>query len=136
MADRGNSFKSIRDTVAHILGAEIVWYSRWHGQSVKLPSADQYPTVESLRTAWMAHEQKVRSFVDALGADEVNRMFEYTLFNGTPGATPFAHMLQHVVNHATYHRGQVTTMLRQMGAAPPKSMDLIAFYRERREVKT
>jgi uncharacterized damage-inducible protein DinB len=40
-------------------------------------------------------------------------------------------MLQHVVNHGTYHRGQVTTMLRQLGAAPPKDLDLIAFYRER-----
>jgi len=35
------------------------------------------------------------------------------------------------VNHATYHRGQVTTMLRQIGAAPPKSMDMIQFFRER-----
>jgi uncharacterized damage-inducible protein DinB len=34
------------------------------------------------------------------------------------------------VNHGTYHRGQVTTMLRQLGAAPPKSMDLIQFWRE------
>jgi uncharacterized damage-inducible protein DinB len=40
-------------------------------------------------------------------------------------------MLQHVVNHGTYHRGQITTMLRQLGAEPPKSTDLIAFYRER-----
>jgi uncharacterized damage-inducible protein DinB len=40
-------------------------------------------------------------------------------------------MFQHVVNHATYHRGQVTTMLRQLGATPPKPMDLIAYYRER-----
>jgi len=40
-------------------------------------------------------------------------------------------MVQHVVNHGTYHRGQITTLLRQMGAAPPKSTDLIAFYRER-----
>jgi uncharacterized damage-inducible protein DinB len=39
-------------------------------------------------------------------------------------------MVQHVVNHGTYHRGQVTTMLRQLGAAPPKSMDLIQFWRE------
>jgi uncharacterized damage-inducible protein DinB len=39
-------------------------------------------------------------------------------------------MLQHVVNHASYHRGQVTTLLRQLGAAPPKSTDLITFYRE------
>jgi uncharacterized damage-inducible protein DinB len=35
------------------------------------------------------------------------------------------------VNHGSYHRGQVTTMLRQMGVQPAKSMDLIAFYRER-----
>jgi len=40
-------------------------------------------------------------------------------------------MLQHVVNHGSYHRGQVTTMLRQLGAAPPKYMDLIVFYREK-----
>jgi uncharacterized damage-inducible protein DinB len=40
------------------------------------------------------------------------------------------HMLQHVVNHASYHRGQVTTLLRQLGAAPPKSTDLITYYRE------
>jgi uncharacterized damage-inducible protein DinB len=38
-------------------------------------------------------------------------------------------MVQHVVNHASYHRGQVTTMLRQIGAEPPKPMDLIAYYR-------
>jgi uncharacterized damage-inducible protein DinB len=40
-------------------------------------------------------------------------------------------MLQHVVNHGSYHRGQVTTLLRQLGAPAPKSVDLIAFYRER-----
>jgi uncharacterized damage-inducible protein DinB len=40
-------------------------------------------------------------------------------------------MLQHVANHASYHRGQVTTMLRQLGAPPARSMDLIRFYRER-----
>jgi uncharacterized damage-inducible protein DinB len=40
-------------------------------------------------------------------------------------------MLVHVVNHATYHRGQVTTMLRQLGAAPALSMDMIAYFRER-----
>jgi uncharacterized damage-inducible protein DinB len=43
---------------------------------------------------------------------------------------PFWQMLQHVVNHASYHRGQVTTLLRQLGAAPPKSLDMVAFYRE------
>jgi uncharacterized damage-inducible protein DinB len=39
-------------------------------------------------------------------------------------------MFQHLVNHGSYHRGQITTMLRQLEMAPPKPMDLIAFYRE------
>ena len=54
----------------------------------------------------------------------------YTLFSGVSSTSPFWQMLQHVVNHASYHRGQVTTMLRQLGAAPAKSCDLITFYRE------
>jgi uncharacterized damage-inducible protein DinB len=38
-------------------------------------------------------------------------------------------MVQHVVNHASYHRGQITTMLRQLGSAPAKPMDMIAYFR-------
>jgi uncharacterized damage-inducible protein DinB len=71
----------------------------------------------------------MRAFIDGLGEDGITRVIEYKLLSGQPGQSPFWHMLQHVVNHASYHRGQVTTMLRQLGAPPPKPMDLIAFYR-------
>ena len=56
-------------------------------------------------------------------------MIHYAHFSGAPVESVFWHTLQHVVNHATFHRGQVTTMLRQLNAQPPKSQDLIAFYR-------
>jgi uncharacterized damage-inducible protein DinB len=49
---------------------------------------------------------------------------------GVPQAEPLWQMLQHLVNHGTYHRGQIATMLRQL-RAKPLSTDLIAFYRER-----
>jgi uncharacterized damage-inducible protein DinB len=38
--------------------------------------------------------------------------------------------MQHLVNHGSYHRGQVTTLLRQLGAQPILT-DLMHFYRER-----
>jgi uncharacterized damage-inducible protein DinB len=41
-------------------------------------------------------------------------------------------MLVHIVNHGAYHRGQVTTLLRQLGAPAPKPTDMIAFFRTRR----
>jgi uncharacterized damage-inducible protein DinB len=130
--DMGNSFKSVRDTVAHIYGAEYLWCGRWTGAPpAGLPDPGQFPDLGSIRTAWHANEAKMRAFFHDLGADGVNRAMEYTSPAGKTSTAVLAHMLQHVVNHASYHRGQVTTMLRQLGAAPPKSMDLIAFYRGR-----
>jgi uncharacterized damage-inducible protein DinB len=72
----------------------------------------------------------MRTFFAGLDMDGVSRVVEYTSMAGHPMQSVLWHMLQHVVNHATYHRGQVTTLLRQLGAAPPTSMDLIAYYRE------
>jgi uncharacterized damage-inducible protein DinB len=133
--DLGSSFKSVRDTLAHAYSAEWAWYSRWQGTS---PSAmlpfDQFPDVASLRQAWSDHEAKMRAFLDGLGETGINNVCEYKLLSGHAGSSVFWQMLQHVVNHASYHRGQVTTMLRQLGAQPGKSMDMIAYYREKNRV--
>ena len=61
--------------------------------------------------------------------DGLNHVFHYTNLGGKPTKSVFWQSVQHVVNHASYHRGQVTTMLRQLGAQPPDSQDLITFYR-------
>jgi len=87
--------------------------------------------VRSLREAWQELERDVRAVLRELGPDGVDRRFDYKSLGGMPQSSIFWQMLQHVVNHASYHRGQITTMLRQVEAMPPKSMDLIAFYRER-----
>jgi uncharacterized damage-inducible protein DinB len=128
--DLGSSFKSIRETVVHTYAAEWAWYSRWQGQSpTALMTSDAYPNVAAIRSAWVEHEKKMRAFLEGLGEDGVTRVIDYKLLSGQPGSSPVWQMLQHVVNHASYHRGQVTTMLRQLGAEPAKPMDMIAFYR-------
>jgi uncharacterized damage-inducible protein DinB len=131
--DMGNSFKSIHETVAHVYAAEWAWYERWHGQSptALLPS-DQFPDLAAIRRAWSEHEAKMREYVDSLGEDGGSRVIDYKLLSGQAGSSPIWQMLQHVVNHASYHRGQVTTMIRQLGAQPAKPMDMIAYYRSRR----
>ena len=131
--DLKNSFTSIRDTVVHTYGAERTWHLRWIGDSpTAFPDASAFPDVPSIRAAWREQEQKIRSLVDSLASsNELDRRIRYRSFAGEDMESAFSHMLQHVVNHATYHRGQVTTMLRQLGASPPKPQDLIRFYRER-----
>lgn len=127
-----SSFKSIRDTIVHVFAAELIWYSRWRGNSPKaLLPGETFSDLATLRAAWRDLEADVRAFVRELGPEGMNRRLEYKHMSGQPDSSVFWHTLQHAVNHASYHRGQATTMLRQIGAAPAKSMDLIAFYRER-----
>jgi uncharacterized damage-inducible protein DinB len=128
--DLGNSFRSIRDTLTHIYAAEWAWYSRWQGESpTSLVPTDRFPDLGALRKEWGEHEARMRAFVSGLNEAGSARVIEYKLLNGQPGASPIWQMVQHVVNHASYHRGQITTMLRQIGMAPAKPMDMIAYYR-------
>jgi uncharacterized damage-inducible protein DinB len=130
--DLGNSFRSIRDTMVHTYSAEWVWCTRWHGTSPTSPIAPEtLPDLQSLTTAWREIEATIRGFVSGLDAAAIAQAMDYRLMNGQPGRSAVWQMVQHVVNHGSYHRGQVTTMLRQLGAQPPKSQDLITFYRER-----
>ena len=132
LRDMGSSFKSIRDTLAHLYSAEWAWYQRWQGTSPAAPLPfEQFPDVETIRRTWREHESKMRAFLDSLEPADVHRVIDYRLMSGAPGSSPIWQMVQHVVNHGSYHRGQLTTMLRQLGADPPKSVDLIGYYREK-----
>jgi uncharacterized damage-inducible protein DinB len=127
----GSSFSSIRDTLNHIYFAEWIWYSRWNGLSpTSFPPNENIPDVATLRAKWSELEGKVRGYLDAAGETGMDRVIEYKLMSGTPGASPLWQMVAHVVNHATYHRGQVTTLLRQHNAMPSKSTDMVTFFRE------
>ena len=120
-----------RDTIAHICAAERIWITRLKGEKLQgIQKPDRLPDVDAARKEWVELEVEMREQLARLGPNAVERTIEYQDLRGTDQADPLWQMLQHVVNHGTYHRGQITTMLRQMDVAPPKSMDLISFYRE------
>ncbi|MBA3948407.1 MAG: DinB family protein [Acidobacteria bacterium] len=129
----GNSFGSIRDTVVHLYSAEWIWLQRWHGASPSTPPPGiaSLSGVTSVRAAWTALESAVRRYVTELDDARVDERVRYRNMDGIEAESSRWTMLQHVVNHASYHRGQVTTMIRQAGGAAPLAQDLIAFYRER-----
>ncbi|HEX6324662.1 MAG TPA: DinB family protein [Vicinamibacterales bacterium] len=129
---RGGSFASIRDTAVHIYSAEWVWLERWHGVSPTAPlDVNDFPDVAALRAAWTALEARMRAYVAGLEGDRVNERVAYRNMAGVAAESSRWTMLQHVVNHASYHRGQVTTMVRQAGGQSPAAQDLIAYYREK-----
>ncbi len=129
--DLGSSFRSVRDTLAHIMGAQWIWLERFRGRSpAALPGGDPYADLAALRARWTPLEGELLSYINGLSAADLERRFEYRDLKGNPHFFLLWQALQHLANHGTYHRGQVTTMLRQLGAKPVGT-DLIGFYRER-----
>jgi len=127
----GGSFGSVRNTIVHTLSAECVWLLRWNGENPPgMLAPGGYPDLAAVRHAWTDNEAKMRQFFEPLDEAGLQKVIPYKTFAGLETASPLWQMLQHVVNHASYHRGQITTLLRQLGAAPPKGTDLIAYYRE------
>jgi uncharacterized damage-inducible protein DinB len=127
----GSSFGSLRDTIAHIYGAESVWLERFQGRSPEgLPDVNQFRDVTSLKEKWMELEGRLLGFVRGLTQEDLNRVLEYKTLKFGVYRNPLWQSMQHVVNHGTYHRGQITTLLRQHGAQPILT-DLMHYYRER-----
>jgi len=126
-----SSFGSVRDTVAHICAAEHIWIQRLKGQKPDgSPNSNELPDVEALRTFWTNSEYQMRETIEQLGPRLVEFQLKYQDLRGHGQSDSLWQVLHHMVNHGTYHRGQITTMLRQLGGLPPQSMDLLVFYRE------
>jgi len=127
----GSSFSSVRDTLGHICGAEWIWFERFNGRSPSaLPNVKTFVTVEALRKHWLLQEGDLLAFVKALTQQDLDRAMEYQTLKFGVYRNPLWQSMQHLVNHGTYHRGQITTLLRQLGAQPLPT-DLMHFYRER-----
>lgn len=113
----GSSFSSLRDTLAHILGAEWIWLERWLGRfPTALLDAADFPTVQSLASRWEIVERDHTRFFQALTPQDVEKNLAYLNRSGQRFSYPLWRQMVHVVNHSSYHRGQVTTLLRQLGA--------------------
>ena len=124
----GNSFSSVRDTLAHILGAEWIWLERWQGRSPKaLLDAATFPNVQSLESRWetLAHDEM--QFIEALTTQRLVQELPYVDLTGRRYSYPLWQQMVHVVNHSSYHRGQITTLLRQLGAEVV-STDFLMYY--------
>lgn len=128
--DLGSSYRSIRDTLVHIMLIEWLWHERWHGRSHSAyPPNSEFPDLAAIRRRWEEIDGNLRDYIASLTAEDLRRLIEYKTTAGVPQASPPWQMLQHVANHGTYHRGQIATLLRQSGAKAG-STDMIFFYRQ------
>jgi uncharacterized damage-inducible protein DinB len=126
-----SSFPSLVGTFAHMVAAEWVWLRRWLGENpTAFPGWLVAPRLDDLAARLAEVEAERAAFLAGLGDADLQARVSYRTLAGDPFANRLLDLLLHVVNHASYHRGQLTTMLRQVGATPPAT-DYVLFDRER-----
>lgn len=129
-AEIPSSFPSILGTLAHIVAAEWVWLRRWKGENpTGFPDWLSVPSLVEVRAKLAEIEAERAAFVGSLSDADLDRPLDYRTLAGDPFRNRLADLLVHVVNHSSYHRGQLTTMLRQVGATPVAT-DFVVFKRE------
>jgi len=124
--DLGGSLRSVRDTLVHIISAEWAWLTIWKEPSPtsafvmdiwprlgNLFPPDAFPDVAAAQLRWAEIEREQIEFVNRVTNESLGRMLPVR-----ETQISLAHLMQHLANHSTYHRGQVALMMRQLAAVP------------------
>jgi len=119
--------KRALDLYAHVLGAEHVWLARLEQRPRAVPV---WPSMTLDECARLATENRraFRAYLDRLTSDDVRRIVHYRNSAGDEFDNTVEDILVHVAMHGSYHRGQVSLLVRDAGAEPQPT-DLIAFVR-------
>ncbi|MCC6839219.1 MAG: hypothetical protein IT230_03590 [Flavobacteriales bacterium] len=116
-----SSFPSLRKSLLHIRDSGNVWYSR----IFELAPMVLEPRIGSL----MHLSAALRDKVLLLDEGRLQEAVAYTDMKGRPFTQPRWQLLLHCYNHASYHRGQVITMMHQLDLGEVPNTDLVAYQR-------
>jgi uncharacterized damage-inducible protein DinB len=124
--DLGGGFRSVRDALLHIIGGEWIWLAYWKNPPTTLTALTDlmtqrdallnpaaFPNLDTVQLKWKEIEEEQTQFVNRVSDEDLEKMLP---FRATQ--IKLAHMMQHLANHSTYHRGQLAMAMRQLGAEP------------------
>jgi uncharacterized damage-inducible protein DinB len=124
--DLGGSFGSVRNTLVHMISGEWGWLTIWKQPSLTsafvtdlwdrigvMFDPNAYCDIAAVQLKWAEVEREQIEFVDRVTDQSLRTMLPVRATR-----LSLAHLMQHMANHSTYHRGQVSLMMRQLGAVP------------------
>jgi uncharacterized damage-inducible protein DinB len=124
--DLGGSFRSLRDTLLHIVAGEWSWLEYWKATSPDsafladlrtrrevLFNPDAFPDLDAVQLKWAEIERVQIEFIDGVTDEFLRKLLPFRTTQ-----VRLSSLMQHVANHSTYHRGQIALMMRQLNAKP------------------
>ncbi|MGH7520498.1 MAG: DinB family protein [Gemmatimonadales bacterium] len=129
--DLKSSYGGVHGTLAHIVWAEQLWLHRWLGKpNPAVPQGADLKSLAEVRSRWEAVEAERGAFLAGFGEQRLEETRLVKPSSGGEYIHTYRQMFRHFISHSSYHRGQIVTLLRQLGSKPP-STDLILYYRRR-----
>jgi len=127
--DLATSHTSVWGTLIHMAWGEWLWLGRWPGAQPPHSSPANSQTPAELEARWAEITRQQLGLIERLDEVDFDRLISYDNPPGTTWTYALGDMVRHVVNHSTYHRGQLASLLRQLGSTPPAT-DYLVFFDE------
>ncbi len=127
-----NSFPSVAATIHHMWSAEFIWWQRIKLTEpvLLLEEALMHDPVQMIDT-YAQLSQQIEQWVNNATEAALQHEFIYRNSKKVQFKQPVHEVLMHLFNHQTYHRGQLVTLLRQLGVDKIPATDYIVFLRKK-----
>jgi uncharacterized damage-inducible protein DinB len=117
--DQGISIGSIHKLLVHCMSVQWIWLSRWRGENpTRIENHEDWPTRDSLLQRWPLVHSAITDFLGTTSQKQLSRDVQYRNTRGELSSLPLGDLMLHVIDHATYHRGQLNTMIKRAGGTP------------------
>ena len=129
--EQGGGWPSVRASLVHLAGATDAWARRLAGEDVtRLPSEAEVPALAAAEALLVGADARLGALVPALSPERLASPFSWKNLRKEEKTAPLWAVLRHVVNHGSYHRGQIASLVKRAGGTPAAT-DLVFWAIER-----
>ncbi len=117
--EQGISIGSVHKLAVHCMAAQWLWLERWRGNTPRgIETHEHYPTRAALEARWPVVHEAVLAFAESKSQAELDALIHYRNMKGDPFSLPLGQLMIYLADHATYHRGQLNSMIKLAGGTP------------------